>query len=650
MIAKVETGQFFKGIVEYVCEKDQAVILDHNLTGDNTNEFIREFNILKDQNSRMTNHVFHANLSFPVEDDSKINDELMNKIAKEYLEKLKFNPDTYQYLIVKHNDADHQHVHIVGNRVNLETFKKFDDHQEKNKSIAIARELEIKYGLREVESKVKDIRQTKLSEIKMEKDRGYKSNVSFIRSTLADITKDKNLTTEQFIEKLKIENIDVKFHSNDKGVYGVSFLYNELKIGGKKVGDGFKWSNLKDKINYSAEKDVKLIRQANNEKPNEYRKDSEKEKQQKELLKINYLKITGKSASKSLIQKIDDLKLNGTELEYLKGLNKKWSKGNLKHDIESYIDNKIKKSEKREIVQITKSLEYISKSLNKNQKVNTNAINEIVDISEKSSLNNINKYAKYYVNEYKNNFLETHKLSPTQYIKAKIDIENKYKEKDLSLSELRVLNRIEKDKLNKSIEKYIPKSQVPEYKIIARNLLLTQSENKKLNSLLFNLEKGKEDVSLKTYLDFEDSKYKMEYKNKFHNTLNTIEKNHGLDLTNPKKLAQFDVLIENNNYDYKLLASVNKLNIDLDAGNINTSQIANKEINILEKSVDVNKDVQTDHSFNNIENVVNSLINSLQIQDYGMDEVEMNDLKSGIRDNEKKKLLRKRKKNRPKPE
>ncbi|MEB0280333.1 relaxase/mobilization nuclease domain-containing protein, partial [Mucilaginibacter sp. 5C4] len=116
MIGKVITGRSFGGCIRYVVQKHDAVVLDAaGVRMQQVNQIINDFNLQRKYNPNLGKAVGHIALSWSVNDAAKLNDEVMVNLAKEYLQKMKIQ-DT-QYLIVKHKDKDHPHIHIVYNRV-----------------------------------------------------------------------------------------------------------------------------------------------------------------------------------------------------------------------------------------------------------------------------------------------------------------------------------------------------------------------------------------------------------------------------------------------------------------------------------------------------------------------------------------------------
>lgn len=89
--------------------------------------------------------VFHTSLSFA--DKDVVDDAMMIDIAKDYMQRLGYG--NTPYLLFRHEDTHHPHVHILG--VNVEytqgKFKKVNDSFLFLRSMKISREIEKEYGL-----------------------------------------------------------------------------------------------------------------------------------------------------------------------------------------------------------------------------------------------------------------------------------------------------------------------------------------------------------------------------------------------------------------------------------------------------------------------------------------------------------------------
>ena len=149
MISKIKKGGGFKGVVSYCTEKKDAKIIGGNMAEESKNGITREFSAISSQNYACKKPVFHASLSLPP--GQNLTNEQWNDVAKSYLQKIGFADDN-QYLVVRHADKEHDHIHIVANRVNPRDLSVVKDSQDFRKTQEACRDLEKKYGLTQIQS------------------------------------------------------------------------------------------------------------------------------------------------------------------------------------------------------------------------------------------------------------------------------------------------------------------------------------------------------------------------------------------------------------------------------------------------------------------------------------------------------------------
>ena len=116
MIGKIKKGKSFGGCIRYVMGKDNAEIIasDGVLLG-NIREITDSFNYQRILNPKIKQPVGHIALSFKPEDKPRLTNELMAKIAMEYMDLMGIK-DT-QFILVRHNNTDNPHCHLVYNRI-----------------------------------------------------------------------------------------------------------------------------------------------------------------------------------------------------------------------------------------------------------------------------------------------------------------------------------------------------------------------------------------------------------------------------------------------------------------------------------------------------------------------------------------------------
>src|SRR5687767_254059 len=72
------------------------------------------------------------------------------------------------------------------------------------------------------------------------------------------------MTTDDFISSLIAKGVGVIFNQASTGyVSGISYTYQGMVMQGSKLGNGFKWSTVKNTINYEQERDRQRIHETN---------------------------------------------------------------------------------------------------------------------------------------------------------------------------------------------------------------------------------------------------------------------------------------------------------------------------------------------------------------------------------------------------
>ena len=145
MIGKIKKGSGFKGCVNYVLGKEQAALLyaDGVLT-ESRGDIIRSFCMQTGMNPDLKKPVGHIALSYSPVDAPKLTDGKMIQLAQEYMREMKIT-DT-QYIIVRHQDREHPHVHIVFNRID-NNGKTISDKNDMYRNEQVCKKLKTKHGL-----------------------------------------------------------------------------------------------------------------------------------------------------------------------------------------------------------------------------------------------------------------------------------------------------------------------------------------------------------------------------------------------------------------------------------------------------------------------------------------------------------------------
>ena len=244
MIGKVITGKSFGGCIRYLVQKHDAVILDAaGIRIQEASQMINDFNLQRKFNPDLGKAVGHIVLSWSVNDAAKLNDELMVTLAKEYLHKMKIR-DT-QYLIVKHNDREHPHIHIIYNRVD-NNGKTISDNFQKQRNVHVTKELTLKHGFY-------------LSPGKEQVKRQALKGADKVKYELFDAIRSAGKKVKNIDELIKLLaksgiTTHLKYKGNTDEVQGISFSKGEYKFKGSEIDRNLSYAKL---INAIQEQQVK---------------------------------------------------------------------------------------------------------------------------------------------------------------------------------------------------------------------------------------------------------------------------------------------------------------------------------------------------------------------------------------------------------
>lgn len=235
MIAKIMKGSGFKGVINYILDpkKGTELIDSSGVRTDSISHIAQSFIDQTELNPRVGKVVGHISLSFSVQDSSKLSNEFMIQTAHEYMEKMGIK-DT-QYIIGRHFDKEHPHVHIAFNRIDNNS-KTISDCNDRFKSEKICKELTTKYGLYFADGKEK-VKEHRLKEPDKTKYEIYQA----LKTEIARCRVWKNLLTH-----LKKQDIDVRFKykGNSQEVQGIIFEKNGYHFNGSKVDRSFSYSKI----------------------------------------------------------------------------------------------------------------------------------------------------------------------------------------------------------------------------------------------------------------------------------------------------------------------------------------------------------------------------------------------------------------------
>ena len=145
MIAKAVKGKGFRGALDYDLSKEHGRVLDTNMAGDTPRELSAEFGSIRKLRPNLGKAVLHVSLS--AAPGETLTDAQWADISRKYLAGMELTDN--QYIITRHTDTDHEHIHILANRI-TNTGLVVSDSQDYKRQEALMRGIEREFGLQQL--------------------------------------------------------------------------------------------------------------------------------------------------------------------------------------------------------------------------------------------------------------------------------------------------------------------------------------------------------------------------------------------------------------------------------------------------------------------------------------------------------------------
>lgn len=234
-MAKITSGRCFRVAVNYIMDekKDARLLATAGVRFISKEDIIRSFIRQASLKPNRKVCVGHVSLNFPEQDKDNISDGKMVRIAEEYLKKMEIT-DT-QFIIARHFDKPHPHIHICFNRIRNDGGI-VKDSNERLRSKDICRELTEKYGLY-ISSGKENVRMDRLRE-----PDSTRYEIYYVLDEIVPRCKDWN----RLLSELKRQGIDTAFKHKGRTdeIQGIIFSRNGYSFNGSKVDRKFSYSKI----------------------------------------------------------------------------------------------------------------------------------------------------------------------------------------------------------------------------------------------------------------------------------------------------------------------------------------------------------------------------------------------------------------------
>lgn len=264
MIGNSVKGRGFRGCLNYNLNPDKgAQLIGGNMTGNTARSLAQEFGEVRRLNQRVKTPCWHISLSaVPGE---KLSDAQWSQVAERYLDNMEFDRKQHQYVVVRHNDTRHQHVHIVANRVAMDGSANYVKWHLKD----------TKKATRRLEQELSYLQPTCLDQNKAKLEQDYqqpaveppqrretikgqyqrhrretaqdKNPPPIIQQRLQEVAgrvlpQSQNL--DDFIARLSVEGIEAKIRIRRERQVGISYRLDGVALRGNTLGEDYSWKKL----------------------------------------------------------------------------------------------------------------------------------------------------------------------------------------------------------------------------------------------------------------------------------------------------------------------------------------------------------------------------------------------------------------------
>ena len=239
MIGKITKRDNAKRIVDYDLndKKEAKLIAFKDILTLNHETMAQSLSVNHLMHPELKKYVGHISLSFAVQDNDRMTDELMATIAKEYLEKMGIV--NTPYLMTRHFDHDYSHLHIAFSRIDNDG-EVISDRFDYQRSVQACKELTLKYGLFMPQGK-EQVKENRLRE-------PAKTKYQLYHILVRELEHCRHW--EDLIKALEKEGITVEFKTkvNTDEVQGVIFIKGKYRFNGSKIDRSLSFSKINARL------------------------------------------------------------------------------------------------------------------------------------------------------------------------------------------------------------------------------------------------------------------------------------------------------------------------------------------------------------------------------------------------------------------
>jgi len=257
VITKINRGNDLGATLRYVYREDATPeVVAGTAVGSSREQIERDMMKAIDRRADLKNPVVHMILSIPKEEHLTL--DQWGEVAEEYTERMGFGKAPY--IAVRHQDTEHEHIHIVASRVDVfgRPIRLSHDYY---KSQEIARDLEQKYELGRVRSSwERETKDRSQGEYHLTQRTGAETRKERVRRELFGAL-EQCKDVPALASKLREKDIELvpKVTSDQSKVVGVVFKVEGWHIPGSRIDRALSWNRIAEKLEYEHARDFSRL-------------------------------------------------------------------------------------------------------------------------------------------------------------------------------------------------------------------------------------------------------------------------------------------------------------------------------------------------------------------------------------------------------
>ena len=211
------------------------------MAGETPRELAAEFRVARTLNRRLKKAVCHVSLSLPKHE--QLNNEQWLAIATDYISGMGY--ENCQYVVYRHHDQDHDHVHLAICRIRITDGRTVSDSWEKRRAETLIRSLELQYQLESVQSSWEKLEAAPTTGEMRRFERTGELPVRVRLQAQIDQAAEENLSIAHFIHQLKTQGIEIRLRiAQNQRITGISYCLDDIAFSGSKLGRAYTFPGL----------------------------------------------------------------------------------------------------------------------------------------------------------------------------------------------------------------------------------------------------------------------------------------------------------------------------------------------------------------------------------------------------------------------